>query len=75
MSRRVFCRDILWYLTEHVMEDLKTTGQVKGINVRMPVEEWDKAQGAAEAECRSLSGHVRFLIRKDIEEREKAWSQ
>jgi predicted DNA-binding protein len=57
------------------MEDLKTTGQVKGVNVRMPEEEWDKVAKAAEAECRSLSGHVRFLIRKDIEEREKSWSQ
>lgn len=71
----MFCRDIIWYLINHVMEDLKTSGQVKGINVRMPVEEWDKAQEAAEAECRSLSGHVRFLIRKDLEEREKSWSQ
>lgn len=57
------------------MEDLKTKDRGKLLSVRIPVEEWDKAQKAAEAECRSVSGHVRFLIRKDIEEREKAWSQ
>lgn len=57
------------------MADLNHKDRGKLLSVRIPVEEWDKAQRAAEAECRTVSGHVRFLIRKDIEEREKTWSQ
>lgn len=51
------------------------TNKEKVVGVRMAQSDWRKLQQAAEADCRSLSGHIRFLIRKDIEEREKAWSQ
>ena len=46
------------------------------LSVRFPAEELKRVQAIARAECRTLSGHIRFLVKKDLEERgEKSWSQ
>ena len=46
------------------------------LSVRFPAEELKLVQAIARAECRTLSGHIRFLVKKDLEERgEKSWSQ
>ena len=45
------------------------------LRVNLSIEDYEKFRQLAKAECRSVPGHARFLIRKDIEEREKSWSQ
>lgn len=45
------------------------------LSVWMPVKELEALQRMADAEERTLSGQVRFLLRQDIEEGENAWSQ
>ena len=46
------------------------------LSVRFPAEELKVVQAIARAECRTLSGHIRFLVKKDLEERgEKSWTQ
>lgn len=49
---------------------------MKLVSVRLPAEEADRLKVIAAAECRTLTGHIRFLLQKELEERgEKAWSQ
>lgn len=45
------------------------------MSVRVPADELKRVRRVAEAECRTVSGHILFLVRRDLEEREKTWSQ
>lgn len=48
----------------------------KVVSVRFPLEVLEKTERVAQDECRTLSGHLRFLVKRDLEERgEKSWSQ
>ena len=56
----------------HRKEQVETTL----LSVRVPVQELERVKRIAEIECRTVSGHIRFLVRRDLEERgEKSWSQ
>ena len=49
---------------------------MKLVSVRMPAEEADRLKVIAEAECRTLTGHIRFLLQKELEERgDQTWGQ
>lgn len=55
------------------MED--TPNKERNVNVRIAEEDLRKIQELASSEERSVSGHIRWLIRKDLQEREMSWSQ
>ena len=59
----------------HPAEDTRMREDRRVLSVWMPVKELEALQRMADAEERTLSGQVRFLLRQDIEEGENAWSQ
>lgn len=52
-----------------------TPNKERNVNVRIAEEDLRKIQELASLEERSVSGHIRWLIRKDLQEREMSWTQ
>lgn len=64
--------DVL-HFTTGIMQ--QTPNKEKVVNVRIAEDDLRKIQELASSEERSVSGHIRWLIRKDLQEREMSWSQ